>query len=208
MKPILFNEENAYTYGRFLGERYPYLPYMNGGDSNRFWNHTYNMFKPDRIDITEVEMIDYGPVFESLAKGIIDGEAVHSNKLSKPYKTLMTYHPTQIWMPQGPEATASANFPDADWLTLDGVQSGHSNDASPPALRNPATAHLTPASIWPAVSSYVPLRKMYKTERPGGGARPVLELEAHYENTHHWFDPSQELWTADNIRRGAWQGVS
>lgn len=40
--------------------------------------------------------------------------------------------------------------------------------------------------LWFARSSYVPLRKMYDN-RP---IRPVMDLEPHYENTHHFFNVS------------------
>lgn len=41
--------------------------------------------------------------------------------------------------------------------------------------------------MWYARSSYVPVRKMYHSVGPDGRPRPVMDLEAHYENTHHWF---------------------
>lgn len=47
--------------------------------------------------------------------------------------------------------------------------------------------------MWLARSSYVPIRKMYNTVSPEGRPRPVLDLEPHYENTHHFFSVSSEV---------------
>ena len=121
-----------------------------------------------------------------------------------------------------PEASGSAQFLEADWLTLDGVQTGHTTlftdgAAEPGALDAP---------MWLGKSSYLPVRKMYETPRPDGKARPVIDLEPHYENTHHQFDVStratsllvldlktryqraQAIWRARDIRIGGWQAVS
>jgi hypothetical protein len=35
--PVIFDNDSARSYGRFLGERYPFLPKVLGGDSNPFW---------------------------------------------------------------------------------------------------------------------------------------------------------------------------
>ena len=34
---ILFNEQNAAVFGDYIGNRYPGLPKLLGGDTNRFW---------------------------------------------------------------------------------------------------------------------------------------------------------------------------
>jgi hypothetical protein len=44
--------------------------------------------------------------------------------------------------------------------------------------------------MWYARSGYIPVRKMYETRKKDGRPRPVIDLEAHYENTHHWFTVS------------------
>lgn len=86
-----------------------------------------------------------------------------------------------------PEASGSAQFPDADWLSLDVVQSGHSDGQHP---HNPEWF----VDMWHAKSSYEAIRKMYATLRPDGRPRPVMDLEAHYENTHYWFAVSLPFW--------------
>jgi hypothetical protein len=74
---------------------------------------------------------------------------------------------------------ASAQFPDADWLTLDCVQTGHTD--FPHSVPN-----------WFSTSCYMPVRTMYKNAEKvkGGKLRPVIDLEPHYESTHHSFDVS------------------
>ena len=49
--------------------------------------------------------------------------------------------------------------------------------------------------MWNGSGSYESIRKMYATLAPNGKPRPVLDLEAHYEATHHWFSYKEKLWT-------------
>lgn len=116
---------------------------------------------------------------------------------------------------------ASAQFPDADWLTLDCVQTGHTD--FPHSVPN-----------WFSTSCYLPVRTMYKNAEKvkGGKLRPVIDLEPHYESTHHSFDvsptratfrlmdtvsdivlsqsqqPTRPVWGAADIRNGGYQAVS
>jgi hypothetical protein len=95
--PILFNKENAYEYGRFLGHRYPFVPWFLGGDTNRYWHpDTLQSIKDGKAP---PESIDYGPVFESMANGLIDGERAavaemdeELQSLAQGYKPFMTFH--------------------------------------------------------------------------------------------------------------------
>ena len=101
-----------------------------------------------------------------------------------------------MWLPNTCETSASAQFPDADWLSLDVVQTGH-HDSQPPSAASTASSeddsegHAQAGAgnmpMWLARSSYDPIRKMYSTPTPKGGPRPVMDLEPHYENTHHFF---------------------
>jgi len=82
------------------------------------------------------------------------------------------------WLPKAPAPSmASLQFPDADWLSLDCIQTGHCD--FPHAVPN-----------WFSTSSYLPVRKMYANATPAGTPRPVIDLEPHYESTHHAFDVS------------------
>ena len=94
--PVVFNAENAYRYGRFLGNRYKTknnIVWVLGGD------------RPPKDDKD-----DWKPVYAAMAKGIDDGEGK---------RTLKTFHPGGfIW--------ESAPFLHQEsWLDFNMNQSGH-----------------------------------------------------------------------------------
>lgn len=103
--PIIFDTDNAYAYAKFLGNRYPFHPFVLGGDSNRFWNMDAGPLFWDvdgKNNLAGIEIVDYGPVTEVMAKGLIEGEAARIATLSpelqslcRGYETFLTYHSTQ-----------------------------------------------------------------------------------------------------------------
>ena len=112
------------------------------------------------------------------------------------------------WMPGTPESSSSAQFPDADWLTLDVIQSGHHDtekpvflDAAESSGGGDAQSGAGGIPVWMARSSYDPIRKMYATPKKGGGIRPVMDLEAHYENTHYCFRVSECIFSPPRRKR-------
>ncbi len=94
--PVVFNTENAYGYGLFLGKRYAAYP-------NIIW-----ILGGDRPAITD--SMDTRPIWRSMAKGISEG----SNG-----KALFTYH-----ISGGPNTT-SKQIHNEDWLHINMMQSGH-----------------------------------------------------------------------------------
>ncbi len=94
--PVVFNTENAYGYGLFLGKRYAAYP-------NIIW-----ILGGDRPAITD--SMDTRPIWRSMAKGISEG----SNG-----KALFTYH-----ISGGPNKT-SKQIHNEDWLHINMMQSGH-----------------------------------------------------------------------------------
>lgn len=94
--PVVFNTENAYGYGLFLGKRYAAYP-------NIIW-----ILGGDRPAITD--SMDTRPIWRSMAKGIREG----SNG-----KALFTYH-----ISGGPNTT-SKQIHNEDWLDINMMQSGH-----------------------------------------------------------------------------------
>ncbi|OCF43452.1 hypothetical protein I317_02752 [Kwoniella heveanensis CBS 569] len=197
------NVDAARAFGKFSGARYPFLPYLNGGDVHRYWfdDAAFNarVGKPTRAP--HVKIIDYGPVFEAFAQGIIEGEATHRPNGSQPF---IAFHPTASWLPDTPQPYASHLFPDSKWLTIDGIQSGHSADREYPHLEDPSIGTL---HWFKAQNSVDYVREMYATSTRDGSLRPVIDLEAHYESTHYEFRPEKDQWKASNIRQGAWQAV-
>ncbi len=93
--PVIFNEGNAYTYGKWLGNRY--ADYQNiiwilGGD------------RPPKSDT-----LDWIPIWRSMAKGILEGTK---------NKALITYHPS------GGHSTTEY-IHNEPWLHINMMQSGH-----------------------------------------------------------------------------------
>lgn len=93
--PAVFNPENAYTYGRFLGKRY-------ASRTNVIW-----IMGGDRPPLHEGS--DYRPIYREMARGIREGVAA---------PVLMTYHP------MGGRSTGEW-LHEEDWLDMNMMQSGH-----------------------------------------------------------------------------------
>jgi len=93
--PVIFNESNAYAYGKWLGDRYKNYP-------NIIW-----ILGGDRPPITD--SVDYRPIWRAMAKGITEG----ANG-----KAIFTYH---TW---GGHST-SEYIHNEDWLSINTMQSGH-----------------------------------------------------------------------------------
>jgi hypothetical protein len=94
--PVVFNPENAYSYGWWIGKRYrdcPNIIWILGGD------------RPPVMDSS-----DWRPIWRAMAKGILEG----TNN-----KALITYHP---W---GGERSTSQYIHNEAWLDLNMIQSGH-----------------------------------------------------------------------------------
>lgn len=94
--PVIFTKDNAYPFGKFLGERYKHFSsvlWILGGD--RPPSHECN---------------DWKPVWGAMAKGIDDGAEKHIIK---------SFHPGgSIW-------ETSPLLHNTDWLDYNMIQSGH-----------------------------------------------------------------------------------
>lgn len=95
--PVIFNKNNAYKYGEYLGKRYrafSNIVWVLGGD------------RPPKDSCN-----NYIDVYRGIAKGIKDGSDKH---------TLITFHPGgSIW-------ESSPMIHDEPWLDFNMIQSGHS----------------------------------------------------------------------------------
>jgi hypothetical protein len=99
--PEIFNERNAYTYGKWLGNRYRSYP-------NIIW-----ILGGDRPPIKD--SIDKRNIWRSMAKGIWEG----SN-----YEAIISYHPSG-------ESSTTSFWPNELWLTIHMFQSGHAKKDNP-----------------------------------------------------------------------------
>jgi len=93
--PVIFDDGNAYSYGRFLGERYRDAP-------NIIW-----IVGGDRPAVSE--SLDRRPIWRAMAKGIHDGAGSD---------ILLTYHPSG-------ESSSAYFWSDDDLLDFHALQSGH-----------------------------------------------------------------------------------
>lgn len=101
---IVFNEEKAYIYGNWIGNRYrdkKHIIWMMGGDRSP----VYGQF-------------DYQSVYHSMAEGVADGiNGVKEYDGQADYSgILISYHPQK----SGP--ASSTWFHDAPWLTFNSIQ--------------------------------------------------------------------------------------
>ncbi|HLO57221.1 MAG TPA: glycoside hydrolase family 140 protein [Bacteroidales bacterium] len=95
--PVIFNTQNAYSYGQYLGNRYkdfPNIIWINGGD------------RPGGKSADGKS--DNFPVWDALGKGIKSVDHNH----------LMTFHPMG-------ESSSSNWFHNCDWLDFNMTQTGH-----------------------------------------------------------------------------------
>jgi hypothetical protein len=96
--PLVFNEDNAYSYGFLLGRRYgnrPNIVWILGGDRPAIWK----------------EQEDYTELWRAMSQGLDAGAGRH---------LLTTYHPS------GSENTrTSKHLHNEAWLDMNMMQSGH-----------------------------------------------------------------------------------
>ncbi len=196
------NAVTAKPFGTFIGQRYPYLPKILVADTNPYWTNK-TAVKADYAvgGVTPTyNFTDWGPIYDDLAYGIVDGERAAVQDAS--HWPLMTIHPTNQWFVGGPRdgplALASAQMGDRDWMTFDASQSGHSD--FPP---NP------PIPWWNARRGWEPVELMYAVgETLPGKKRPCVDNEAHYEARYDNGNSAYPYWNASDVRVGSWQAVS
>jgi len=94
--PVIFNAENAYKYGYWIGSRYKNYP-------NILW-----ILGGDRPAVKDTS--DWRPIWRSMANGILDATG---------HQAFITYHP-----PGGANST-SQYIHNEPWLTMNMIQSGH-----------------------------------------------------------------------------------
>jgi len=94
--PVVFNAENAYTYGLWISKRYKNYP-------NIIW-----ILGGDRPAVKDSS--DWRPIWRAMAKGILEGTE---------NKAFITYHP---W---GSDMSTSQYIHNENWLHMNMIQSGH-----------------------------------------------------------------------------------
>lgn len=195
------NTSNAGVLGEFIGKRYPYLPKILFGDINPTWQNKTQVKAEYAAGgvLSYYETIDWLPVYDTLAEGIIRGEesVIRNGTGSAKYKPLISLHNQNQWFSGAPLALASSEAGHRDWLTFDIAQSGHSD--YPP---NP------PINWWNCRRGYETVELMYAVgETRSGKKRPALDNEPHYEGRYNNARDWLPYWNASDIRVGTWQTV-
>lgn len=97
--PIIFNETSAESFGNFVGQRYPGLPKLIGGDSNGFWAcNTSAAQEAFRDDTTVDPTTLLGPIADTrstwarMTKGIKEAESKAG------FSAFVSWHPTNMWI--------------------------------------------------------------------------------------------------------------
>jgi len=104
--PVIFNESNAFAFGKWLGVRYKNFPniiWILGGD------------RPPKND-----SMDWRPVWRAMAKGIREGTES---------KAIFSYHIS------GGEHSTSYDLHHEDWLHINMMQSGHGSGHDVPVWK-------------------------------------------------------------------------
>lgn len=113
--PVVFTPDNAYRYGRYLGNRYKKftnIVWVLGGD------------RPPQHDCN-----DWKPIYAAMAKGLDDGTGRH---------ILKTFHPGgSVW-------ESSVDLHNEPWMDFNIIQSGHAEQDQPVWRNVHRDWHLTP----------------------------------------------------------------
>ena len=173
--PRIFTNDNlpaARAYGRFLANRlraHRNVIWMLGGDRPARLKGLNNA---SALKAGIAPDADWEPIWRAMAQGIKDG-AVE--------RPLVAYHPA------GGEPSTSVVLPDAQWLDINGMQSGHGG------------GHDVPVWNWVARDFAI---------RP---AKPTIDLEPNYEDhpVSPWprWDASYGYFTDYDVRKQSYRSV-
>lgn len=190
--PGVFNAANAEHYGRWLANRYQRMGilWVLGGDFNPLWPKAVGQVGQDNESGKNAPsvMIDYTPIFDAFAKGILEGSGGFA---------FITYHPTGGHWPGTPEARTSLYFADRQWLTMNMIQSGHHT------FPQQWTEILGMESIWNASFNYEPINAEYHSKP----TRPVIDGEPRLEDEGINLKSENGYWKAYDIRNAAYHAL-
>ncbi|GKZ25823.1 hypothetical protein AbraCBS73388_001634 [Aspergillus brasiliensis] len=196
--PVVLNISNAAIFGSYIGQRYAGLPKIIGGDSNRWWTHMDMDDMSQPLTNRTPDIIDSGPVFNELANAIYRAEAPMLQ--SRGLRPFMTYHGTSAWFSAFPDSTASAMYGNETWLSMDGVQTGHSDIN---ISQSHSFYNLDYMYQWVPIANQIAVKEMYD-RKP---VRPVMDLENHYEYWNSSISHNEDgsyRWNSSFVRNGAW----
>jgi hypothetical protein len=196
---------NAKQYGRWIGDRFRDrgVVWVLGGDIGPVW------YGPGMVADHEGhprrELVDFRPVYDALAAGILAGAGDDA---------LLTYHPTAGAPVGAPPARTSPYFGDRPWFGLNLIQSSHIDPA--PAVIDDQGGFVsgridveddpaTPLLAWSGPRNYLPIAAEYGS----APVRPVIDSEPCYEDHPRYRDTPYDgaIWRAEDARNAAYHAL-
>lgn len=192
----LFTPATARVYGEWIGKRCrgKGIIWVLGGDTNPVWQEGFNFLAglrdPNAILPIPV-LTDYRPIYDAMARGIIDGEN------DDPF---LTYHPNPVSYSGSSRPLTSLFFGDRPWLDMNMLQSSH---YAGPAIEVFPWLGCNYSFIGPRNYEYV--REEYDSKP----TRPVVDGEPRYERLPRNLRPdhSEGLWNSYDARNAAYHAV-
>lgn len=190
----VFTPAKAAIYGRWLATRYRHkgVLWILGGDTNPLWpkNLAANQFGENNKSGGRMKdtIIDYTPIYDAMAKGILEGNGV---------STFITFHPTGGSWPGTPRPRTSLYFGNRAWLNMNMIQSGH--------WLNPEIACRKTGLefVWNATFNYEAIIDEYNSTP----TRPVIDAEPRFEDIAINLNPENGYWKAYDSRNGAYHSL-
>ncbi|KAG2508595.1 hypothetical protein JM16_008804 [Phytophthora kernoviae] len=177
-KESIFNESTAYEWGKYVGNRYPGLPKLLGGDSNCLWpRNTSEVMVAYAADPSVDPATLLGPIENTTDIWVSMRTGVKEAETTQGYEPVILFHPTagNIARPElTPKPYAHLMFPTEETrVSINAVQSGH-------AKPKPSSAFFSIYDQWDSTKNYEQIAGMRDAF-----TGPVLDLENHYEEVRN-----------------------
>jgi hypothetical protein len=199
-----FDMARAEQYGRWIAQRYRRkgVIWVLGGDMNPILATAAR--GPGDRSHGYISTVDFRPVFDAMASGIVTGEG------GNPF---ITYHPSCCSPSAAARPRMSLYFGDRDWFDMSMLQSSHhahpnSVDAEGGGYADGMNFGETEGSgfVWNGLYNYLPVFDEYRAVP----ARPVLDSEPRYEDHPIFINfkfESSGLWRAHDVRGALYQAL-
>lgn len=201
-KPQRLNAGNAEALGRWVASRYrgQGIVWVLGGDTNPVWAKNWQVAKDEQGQekfIGDQTVVDYRPVYDAMANGIVAGEG------GDPF---ITYHPTPLSPLGAALPLTSLFFADRSWLDMNMLQSGHTALSSGRYLGGDVIVRRQMRIFqYNTTYNYEPVSYEYHSSP----TRPVVDGEPRFEDLAISLDEtgSKGFWSGYDARNAAYHAV-